>query len=376
MQNVRTSTRLVENLRIAVHHLVSCDALELSIDILLQHNNDTRKIANRELNAMNKKHHRKQIVRRRWALVLSAGLLVVVLLIALPPLGLNAAESTVQDEVQRVWDAVRASGTYQFTADIVQTTIPLPLPENIGRSSKQQAFHLEGSTNVPQQTFRLTMWLQGGSVLDTNSGLQIKLEDGQTYARQGDQAWQETSDLTGGIAPFGDFMSYLVAIQDVVKHDPETRHGISFTRYTFELDGPVYAAFVRDQMQASLAQQGKLPAGAQLDLPSQYRDMTGEGELWVSADGLPLRQIINMRFPPDSDFKTEALSTINFSDFAPLPPAFRLDLTAAGIVNTAEAALDAMRSRPPQPGSGRAGAGAGLRLPSACLRLPTLEARQ
>ena len=92
----------------------------------------------------------------------------------------------------------------------------------------------------------------------------------KAYARRGDTSWQEIPAFTGAFAPSGDFLAYLSAAKNIEKHEPESRAGIEFTRYTFEVDGLGFAVFMRDQMQTQLAQQGKLPYGMQLDLPSQY----------------------------------------------------------------------------------------------------------
>ncbi|MCB0159740.1 MAG: thrombospondin type 3 repeat-containing protein, partial [Caldilineaceae bacterium] len=48
--------------------------------------------------------------------------------------------------------------------------------------------------------------------------------------------------------------------------------------------------------------------------------MTGTGELWVGDDGLPLRQVLSLTFPPDTrDYVTTAAITVDFFDFAPVP---------------------------------------------------------
>ena len=43
--------------------------------------------------------------------------------------------------------------------------------------------------------------------------------------------------------------------------------------------------------------------------------MTGAGELWVRADGLPMRQVITAHFPPESDHRIDAQITVDFSDY-------------------------------------------------------------
>ena len=47
--------------------------------------------------------------------------------------------------------------------------------------------------------------------------------------------------------------------------------------------------------------------------------MTGTGELWVGANGLPLRQTFALEFPPDKDnYVSSAEITVDFSGFAPI----------------------------------------------------------
>jgi hypothetical protein len=51
-------------------------------------------------------------------------------------------------------------------------------------------------------------------------------------------------------------------------------------------------------MEEELRRKGKLPAGLTVDLADHYVDMTGTGELWVNDEGLPIRQVLQMTFPP------------------------------------------------------------------------------
>jgi hypothetical protein len=232
---------------------------------------------------------------------------------ALP--ALSAAVPSPAHSLKQVWDRAKASGAYHFSADIVQTTTPLATVDNVGRQSKQDTLHVEGQTSLPERKLEMTLWSQGGSVVDASSGIQVRVEGEQAYVRQGDQAWQPVNDFTGLFAPDSDFMTYLVAVKDVVDYGVESRSGFSFNRYGFAINGPGYAAYVRDQMQEQLTRSGKLPPGMQLDLPQQYAQMTGDGELWVSADGLPLRQVLRLQMPDQKDEQITAEVTVTFSDF-------------------------------------------------------------
>ncbi len=117
-------------------------------------------------------------------------------------------------------------------------------------------------------------------------------------------------------------MTFLAAAKDIVKHSTEThtllspvREGVTFTRYTFRVDGLSYATYLREQIQQHMAERGELPPGVNLGLPRQYVDMTGQGELWLDSDGLPLRQIIHLEMPERPDERIEVDITVDFSAF-------------------------------------------------------------
>lgn len=241
------------------------------------------------------------------ALALFAALLVPQLVYS------GSADSRAQ--IRQAWNNARAAGGYTFRAQIVQTTIPLAIPANIGRSSKQQTLQIEGSTDFSNQMLELALWPEGANTLDRSSATQIKVENNTSYSRRGDQAWQEIPDFAGAFAPDGDFLAYLSAAKEIVNQGSDTRAGIAFTRYSFAINGPRFAAFVRNELEQRKARQGELAPGQRLDLPAQYRDMTGEGELWVRDDGLPLRQIIRASFPDQGDHRVEATFSVDFSGY-------------------------------------------------------------
>jgi hypothetical protein len=218
--------------------------------------------------------------------------LIGVLIAAFGLSSLFSPAAEARAAVQSVWRNARVAGGYTFRADITQRVVPLASLSNIGRTSRDYQYHIEGTTDLSARALDLKLWDHGGSVLDPSGAAQLKIVDGVASMRRGDQPWQPVDDFSASFAPSGDFMAFLSGASDVVSQGQETRNGTAITRYTFALDGPGYARFVRDQLQARMAQQGKLPKGVQLDLPATYKGMTGTGELWVRSDGLPLRQII------------------------------------------------------------------------------------
>ncbi|MFN8440673.1 MAG: LamG-like jellyroll fold domain-containing protein [Caldilineaceae bacterium] len=223
--------------------------------------------------------------------------------------------SAPTDPVTAAWEKARAAGSYSFTSDVTQITVPVAKVSNVGRSSRTEQLHLSGQTDLRAQRLEMQLWSAGGSVLQAESGVAIKVEQGRTWMRRGAGDWQAAEGYADGLAPQGDFLTYLHAMRAVQAHAAEQRAGIELTRYSFTIDGPTFAAYMRDQMEAALRAKGELPTGVSLDPPSYYQQMTGDGELWVGANGLPLRQILNLNFPEQREQTTHAQIVVDFSHF-------------------------------------------------------------
>lgn len=258
--------------------------------------------------------------RRHWRTnrVLAVGLLVAVLVVLLFAL-VRVTTFINPNPVRAAWQLARQAGNYHFAADIVQTTLPRVTVTNAGRRSRQDTLRLEGEADLQAQTMHLRLWSQGGSPLLPESGAEVQVANGTTYARQGGSAWEEVNDFTGLFAPAGDFLSYLAGVRNIQDAGSEARAGVRFTRYTFDLNGPVFAEYMREQLQQQMAAEGKLPPGLSFDAPRMFAEMTGEGELWVRTDGLPLRQILRLQFPEQGGEQVSGEITVSFAEFAPLP---------------------------------------------------------
>ncbi len=251
------------------------------------------------------------------AAILAGGLLLS--LIAWPRL--VAAEGP--DPVAAAWAAARAAGSYHFDSDVTQITIPSPTVTNIGRSSQTQTLHLSGQTDLRAQTLEMQLWSEGGSLLQAESSLAVKVEQGASYVRRQGPAgwgeWQPADSGFDGFAPQGDFLAYLAAVRDVQAHAPETRtlpdRTLTFTRYTFAIDGPAFAEFMRTRVEETLRARGELPPGVHIQTQDYLHDMRGDGELWVREDGLPLRQILNLTFPEQQGEFVSAQIAVDFFRF-------------------------------------------------------------
>ncbi|MBE2233503.1 MAG: DUF11 domain-containing protein, partial [Anaerolinea sp.] len=288
---------------------------------------------------------------------LTAALLVVSLALLALTLGGGLAARAVagpqpaSGAVMAAWRGVQQAGAYRFTADIQQEMIPLATAGNVGRSSTVQRLYMEGDADLRAETLTLALWSQGGSVLDPASAAQVRVDQDRTYVRQGAGEWQQAEGFTGGFAPGGDFMGFLHAARNIRLADQGAPDSPDLARYTFELDGPGYARYLRDNLQQELARNGALPRNLSLDLPSQYVAMSGSGELWVAPSGLPVRQQIRLDLPPaaDADYRTQAEITIDFSfdqaqQLAASPPALLGRALPAGLASLMSTARDAAPS--------------------------------
>jgi hypothetical protein len=177
----------------------------------------------------------------------------------------------------------------------------------------------------------MALWADGGNPATGDDGIELRVAEGQAWARAGDQDWQMVEeDVTGLFAPGSDPMAYMVAAKEVVHTGTETRRlplaekgEIRFERYTFRLDGPTFAVYMREQLESTLRRKGELPPGLNLDTPQIYTEMIGEGEIWIDENGLPLRLDTHIEFPPQGLERMEADLTTDFI----FPSSFMLPAT-------------------------------------------------
>ena len=59
--------------------------------------------------------------------------------------------------------------------------------------------HLRGATDATRGEAELTMWSQGGSIGDPDSGVAVRVRQGRLVARQGNGAWQEMGDAASDV---------------------------------------------------------------------------------------------------------------------------------------------------------------------------------
>jgi hypothetical protein len=216
--------------------------------------------------------------------------------------------------VQRAWESAQEVGEYHFSSAVDQTTIPAPAIANVGRSSQRDQYYLEGDVDQSAQSLNLMFWSGSGNLVTQKDGVEIRIEGNQAYGRPIGGIWKEIEAFSGGtaFAPGSDPLAYLAGAKNIQPLDG----GMYYTRYTFDVDGPAFAAYVRERLEDQLRRSGKLPAGMTLDTPRAYREMGGQGEIWLDKNGLPLRLAVDLDYPvAETGERVSASIQTDFSGF-------------------------------------------------------------
>jgi len=198
--------------------------------------------------------------------------------------------------VRRAWQMAQQAGAYHFSTKVVQTHHPGPALANVGSGATERVLQLEGETDQAAETLFIRMWDESEGQ-SPDAAIEMRVSGDQAYGRCATCEWQQLDDFYGLYTPGTDVMAYLVGARDIALEGSESRAGIDFTRYSFALDGPAIGAYLRDEMESHLRVNGALPPGVNLEMASVYRDATGDGEVLLRADGLPLRLTINLNVP-------------------------------------------------------------------------------
>ncbi|MCW5849363.1 MAG: VCBS repeat-containing protein, partial [Anaerolineae bacterium] len=220
---------------------------------------------------------------------------------------------TPEDAVRAAFEAARATGSYRLRGDLEQTVIPKARPETVGQQSQKTLLRAEGSIQVPDHS-TLNLWGVGQTA---NTPPVSLIRDGDRLFVQADGRLQPVSDdPTALAAPNGDFLAFLQVARDVHRLDDKWAGGERFTRYGFSVDGQRLAEQIRQGMEADMRARGELPQGLSLTPSASISRLSGAGEVWVDAQGLPRRQILTAYAPDVSDLYDARLNfTIDFRDF-------------------------------------------------------------
>ena len=224
------------------------------------------------------------------------------------------------EQVAKAWQLALDSGSYGYRTHVSETVYPVPSIANAGRAAVTSAMGVEGMVDLTTQQMSFTLWQDGS--FDRNRGVSVRVEGDKTYGRLGTQnEWEEINSITDLFAPAGDPLAFLAGIEDVKAGESRSYHfgtglDAEYTEYTFSLNGPLFANYVRQQLEAQLKGQGTLPSGVTLGMADLYRNLDGSGSVWLDTAGLPARLVLNIELPPQGDSgKVTAVLTSDFSDF-------------------------------------------------------------
>ncbi|MFZ1754297.1 MAG: LamG-like jellyroll fold domain-containing protein [Caldilineaceae bacterium] len=239
--------------------------------------------------------------------IVAVGLLALATALMWQPARAYVLPQSAYQRLQAAWQRAGDVDAYHYHNTIFQTVYPAATLNNVGRSPQTQRVQIEGT--LDKAAAAMQMRLQVGQ----QPAIAVKIEDGQAYGRAGDnEDWIELEEMPELFAPGRDPLGFLAAVENVheVSADEEdmtdlsvpaellnaTQNGEGIVRYAFDVSGPKYARFLRAQMEAELRRKGELPPSLSLSTSSEYETMTGFGEMWLDADGLPVRQLIHIEF--------------------------------------------------------------------------------
>ncbi len=202
-----------------------------------------------------------------------------------------AITSAQPNGLQAAWERAREAGAYDFIADIEQTLIPRPLPSMIGQTDQRVDMRIEGEVASPDYA-RLQLRFEGGG-LDAPP-LELIQDGAETYLLK-DGEHIPVENPAGLSSPTADYLGYLAAAENIQSLPSPEIGGGAGGRYAYDINGHRFAEYVRDQMEEQLS--SELPPDVTLSLSPLLQRMTGHGELWVDANGLPRRQVVDLEIP-------------------------------------------------------------------------------
>ena len=218
------------------------------------------------------------------------------------------------DPLGTAWERASESGSYRFRSDLAQTTTPVASVTNVGRSATVDQLYIDGTADVAGARLEMRAWASGGMVAGGVPDAEFRMSDGLAEQRAAGGEWVETADV-GVVAPGGDTLAYVAAARDVVELGTEVVAGRVVTKYSFSLDGSAFARLVAEQTEDVLRRRGELAPGGRVQPSAFYRDTVGSGEVWIDDAGLPVRQVLSLRFPAQADDVVTAEVTTDFFGF-------------------------------------------------------------
>jgi uncharacterized repeat protein (TIGR01451 family) len=271
-------------------------------------------------------HSRPTSTRRAFSAIF-----LILILVAF----LSFTSSSEPNGLQQAWARAREAGSYRFTADVEQTLIPRASTTTIGQRDQRVDMRLDGEVTLPDYgVLRLRFEGAAGTLQEP---LTIVQEAGQSYLlREGERVPLDNPAALA--APAADYLGYLAGAENV-QQLPDAGDGL--TRYSYDLNGYRFAEHVRRQWAAQRRSSDAqpLPPGVELEPSAVLKRTTGHGELWVGADGLPVRQVLDLDVAAASPSYDARMHVVVDLDFRPAGAAGLTRARAGGWVDRLRHAL-------------------------------------
>ncbi|MHB8133097.1 MAG: LamG-like jellyroll fold domain-containing protein [Anaerolineaceae bacterium] len=232
-----------------------------------------------------------------------------------------------KEKVETAWMNLQKAGEYSFSTVVEQEIHPAPALTNVGSSAKRDIYYLEGNADLGNNELFMRLFQDSSSLTDKSDSIEIRIENGETHGRSQDSEWIKLDTFsTEGFAPGNDFSSFLTSATNVkyIKSEKRNitekngqRNSILVNHFSFNIDSPRFAVYMRDQMVKEYQRAGKLPLGMELSISDEYRNMVSKGEVWISEDGYPIHMEISMLMPQEENGEqVEALVKTDFTSIA------------------------------------------------------------
>jgi hypothetical protein len=228
--------------------------------------------------------------RFRWILYAAMGLLAI-LIAGSGSLIARADNSSPERMLERAWQNAREAGSYRFVSDINQTLVPRPVAAMVGQQETALLLSLDGAVILPDKSFTELKVHNG----QRSSSVSLLRDGAQSFMLQ-DGVLTPVENVLNLASQGNDLLGYLAAADDVSLIEPPPGHP-NLVRYSFTINGPRYAEYVRLQAEAALRAEPGAPDGLTIKPLPMLQQLSGQGELWVNQAGLPVRQVLDLEMP-------------------------------------------------------------------------------
>jgi len=248
--------------------------------------------------------HFARVRHDRSRRTLRIAVLAVVLAAAFPTF-LSHAGKQESNPLSAALDKAHAAGSYRFRTNLTQTSAPAATVLNAGRASTTNHVQLDGIVDFAAKAIEVSVSLGGEQGASSRSD--VRVIDGVTSLKDHAGNWVPSTTSAAATLPAGgsgDLTGYLRTARNIIHQDGQVAAGQASERYTFDIDGAAFAALLSAHSDAS---------GHPVAID---RGATGTGEMWVGADGLPMRTVLAVRLTSPDGSAVTLDATVQFSEFA------------------------------------------------------------